>query len=147
MTVHLNLLTYRVTAVNAENKITAFSPIFLRSSCSGSAAQFRNVTTSLAICEAVAGVPFHWISKWSSTITLPYHLGIQLHRRREPAPWRWLLQGNMGYNSSLHGFQPRQGGRHIRSKVKRYNPIPDVWGEAVGKWKSFVYAPHHHDVL
>lgn len=31
-------------------------PIFLRSSCSGSAAQARKVTTSFAIWEVVAGV-------------------------------------------------------------------------------------------
>ena len=37
--------------------MTAFRPAFLRSSCSGSAAQFKNVTTSLAIWEVVAGVP------------------------------------------------------------------------------------------
>lgn len=35
----------------------AFSAIFLRSSCSGSAAHFRKVATSLAIWLAVAGVP------------------------------------------------------------------------------------------
>lgn len=40
-----------------EKRITAFKPIFLRSSCSGSAAQFKKVTTSLAIWEVVAGVP------------------------------------------------------------------------------------------
>ena len=54
---HFARLTYRLIAVKAENRITALSPIFLRSSCSGSAAQWRNVTTSLAIWEVVAGVP------------------------------------------------------------------------------------------
>lgn len=34
-------------------------PIFLRSSCSGSEAQARKHVTSLAICDAVAGVPVH----------------------------------------------------------------------------------------
>jgi hypothetical protein len=57
ITVHLNRLTYKLIAVNAEKRMTALSPIFLRSSCSGSAAQFKKVTTSLAIWEAVAGVP------------------------------------------------------------------------------------------
>lgn len=37
--------------------IIALRPIFLRSSCSGSAAHERKVTTSFAICEVVAGVP------------------------------------------------------------------------------------------
>ena len=54
---HFARLTYKLMAVSAENRITALSPIFLRSSCSGSAAQWRNVTTSLAIWEVVAGVP------------------------------------------------------------------------------------------
>ena len=57
MTDHLWRLTYSEIAVKAENKMTAFRPAFLRSSCSGSAAQFKNVTTSLAIWEVVAGVP------------------------------------------------------------------------------------------
>ena len=57
MTDHLKRFTYKLIAVSAEKRITAFRPIFFRSSCSGSAAQFRNVTTSLAICDVVAGVP------------------------------------------------------------------------------------------
>ena len=46
---HFARLTYKLIAVRAEKRMTAFSPIFLRSSCSGSAAQWRKVTTSLAI--------------------------------------------------------------------------------------------------
>ena len=57
MSDHLKRLTYREMAVRAEKRMTAFRPAFLRSSCSGSAAQFRNVTTSFAIWEVVAGVP------------------------------------------------------------------------------------------
>lgn len=57
ITDHLKRFTYREIAVNAEKRMTALRPAFLRSSCSGSAAQFRNVTTSLAIWEVVAGVP------------------------------------------------------------------------------------------
>jgi len=37
--------------------MTALMPYCLRTSCSGSAAQLRKVTTSLAIWEVVAGVP------------------------------------------------------------------------------------------
>ena len=37
--------------------LLTFSPIRLRWSCSGSAAQRRKVQTSLAICDMVAGVP------------------------------------------------------------------------------------------
>ena len=57
MPAHFARLTYKLIAVKAEKRMTAFSPIFLRSSCSGSAAQWRKVTTSLAIWEVVAGVP------------------------------------------------------------------------------------------
>ena len=57
MTDHLKRLTYKLMAVRAENKMTALRPVFFRSSCSGSAAQFKKVVTSLANCEVVAGVP------------------------------------------------------------------------------------------
>ena len=55
--VHLKRFTYKEIAVSAEKRITALRPIFLRSSCSGSAAQERKVTTSFAIWLVVAGVP------------------------------------------------------------------------------------------
>lgn len=54
---HLKRLMYKLIAVNAEKRMTALRPIFFRSSCSGSDAQFRKVTTSFAICDVVAGVP------------------------------------------------------------------------------------------
>ena len=57
ITVHLKRFTYMLRAVKVEKRMTALIPIFLRSSCSGSAAQLRKVVTSLAICEVVAGVP------------------------------------------------------------------------------------------
>jgi hypothetical protein len=63
---HLNRLTYRLSKVKAEHKITALMPYCFRISCSGSAAQLRKVTTSLANCEAVAGVPVTRINKESS---------------------------------------------------------------------------------
>ena len=54
---HLKRFTYSEIAVSAEKRMTALIPAFFRSSCSGSDAQLRNVTTSLAICVVVAGVP------------------------------------------------------------------------------------------
>ena len=57
MLLHLNRLTYMLIANSDEKMIRAFTPVFFLSSCSGSAAQWRKVTTSFAIWEAVAGVP------------------------------------------------------------------------------------------
>lgn len=54
---HLKRLTYKLIAKSVEKMITALIPYFFLSSCSGSAAQLRKVTTSLAIWEVVAGVP------------------------------------------------------------------------------------------
>ena len=54
---HLKRFTYSEIAVSAEKRMSALIPAFFRSSCSGSEAQLRNVTTSLAICVVVAGVP------------------------------------------------------------------------------------------
>nr|BAN64728.1 hypothetical protein [Babesia bovis] len=55
------------TVPSTEPKIN-FIPIFLRSSCMGSLAQVMKLTTSLAICETVAGVP-------SSYSTIPSSKG------------------------------------------------------------------------
>lgn len=76
MTAHLNLLTYSATPVNAEKSMTPFNPIFLRSSCSGSAAQLRNVVTSLAICDVVAGVPVHRIRALINSSLKPSRLTV-----------------------------------------------------------------------
>merc|ERR1719487_2893109 len=50
---------YQITTMGTHNMLAdkAFKPITLRSSCVGSEAQVRNITTSLAICERVQGVP------------------------------------------------------------------------------------------
>ena len=63
---HLNRLIYRLSTVKAEHKITALMPYCFRISCSGSAAQLRKVTTSLANCEVVAGVPATHVNGKSS---------------------------------------------------------------------------------
>lgn len=63
---HLNRLTYRLSKVKAEHKITALMPYCFRMSCSGSAAQLRKVTTSLANCDVVAGVPVTRVNGESS---------------------------------------------------------------------------------
>ena len=62
---HLKRLIYKLSIVKAEHIITALMPYCFRMSCSGSAAQLRKVTTSLAICEAVAGVPVAHVNRAS----------------------------------------------------------------------------------
>lgn len=59
-------------AKRAERTMTLCMPIFFRSSCSGSAAQDRKVTTSFAICVVVAGVPSAYSTRPSySTRAMP----------------------------------------------------------------------------
>ena len=111
---HLCLLTYRDSAVRVEKRIMALRPVFFRSSCSGSAAQLRKVTTSLAICEVVAGVP---ISKHVSRTTISagsheaYHRRTQRVRRREHAPSKWHCPGSTGCSSCHHGSRNQPEGR------------------------------------
>ncbi|RUP51286.1 hypothetical protein BC936DRAFT_149014 [Jimgerdemannia flammicorona] len=62
---HLKRLSQIDRPVKLTKIIIAFIPSFLRSSCSGSAAQDKKVTTSLAIWEAVAGVPSSYSTKSS----------------------------------------------------------------------------------
>ena len=54
---HLKRLMYTLMAVREARMITALSPSFFLSSCSGSAVHARKVTTSFAIWLVVAGVP------------------------------------------------------------------------------------------
>jgi hypothetical protein len=68
---HLNRLTQMETAVRAVRMMIVWKPILLRSSNSGSAAHDKKVTTSLAICDAVAGVPF-FDTKTVSEIEVEY---------------------------------------------------------------------------
>jgi hypothetical protein len=70
MDVHLNRFVYKEIAVKADKRITACTPIFLRSSCSGSAAQFRKVTTSFAYCEDVPGVPMITVDRVSCGVLI-----------------------------------------------------------------------------
>ena len=57
-----------------ENMHIALMHIFLRASCSGSAAHFRNVATSFANWDVLAGVPSSysiiWKTRWNFKISL-----------------------------------------------------------------------------
>jgi len=117
MPVHFARLTYKLIVVKAEKRMTAFSPIFLRSSCSGSAAQWRKVTTSLAIWEVVAGVPGGGGKQLFGGNELRYLRNNTYHHRVRPvrqkghAPSKWRHQGRMGYSSFRRGFRRRRGGQ------------------------------------
>ena len=108
--------------------MTALIPSFFRSSCSGSAAQFRNVTTSFAICEVVAGVPGnHQISQGNGERII-YDRGtdrrhIPLARRKGHEPWKWRLQGRRGCSSCHHEFPLQQEGQCNQSEGKICNPV------------------------
>ena len=56
-TLHLWRLMYHITRAAPVSTVRLLSPMRLRSSCSGSLHQVKNVTTSLAIWLSVAGVP------------------------------------------------------------------------------------------
>lgn len=78
-------------AKREEKRMTAFNPYFFRSSCSGSEAHDRKVTTSFAIWLVVAGVPdsMGCVSQFPNTSEIMdgvYHRGIQLGRQRGHEP-------------------------------------------------------------
>ena len=62
---HAYLLTHTLMANKTLVTANTFQPIFLRSSISGSAVQFKNSTTSLAICEVEALVPSSYSTRSS----------------------------------------------------------------------------------
>lgn len=78
-------------AKREEKRMTAFNPYFFRSSCSGSEAHDRKVTTSFAIWLVVAGVPdsmncVSWFPNTNEVSSMAYRRDIQLGRQREHVP-------------------------------------------------------------
>jgi hypothetical protein len=95
---HLNRLTQIDKATRVVSTIKVCIPIFLRSSSSGSAAQFKNVVTSLAICEAVASVSFLEPASERSlvacTMTKTDRLHTRLDHRKVAGAWQYPCPTN-----------------------------------------------------
>lgn len=118
-------------------------PISLRSSCSGSAAQERNVDTSLAICDSVAAVPASSHALASGWARIEY----VTHQTRQRVLTRTILILHTAINKHLgHGNSPARKVRVVVQALRvdrRPDRLPCSQGHAEARQKCIPHAQRH----